>query len=79
MILKHNTEHLLIHLKFNFCLMKRTCTQDFVKIEEARDLERVVSDKRYLKRANKKKATRRNRRYKNNLMNHLTKNINEDS
>ncbi|MAW84622.1 MAG: hypothetical protein CL832_09555 [Crocinitomicaceae bacterium] len=59
--------------------MRRTCTQDFVKIEQAKDLERVVSDKRYLKRANKKKATRRNRRYKNNLINHLIKNINKDS
>ena len=35
--------------------MRRTRTQDFVKIEQAKDLERVVSDKRYLKRANKKK------------------------
>ena len=59
--------------------MRRTRTQDFVKIEQAKDLERVVSDKRYLKRANKKKATRRNRRYKNNLINHLIKNINKDS
>ena len=45
-------------------------------IERATDLEWVVFDKRHLKRANKKKATRRNRRYKNNLMNYLVKKIN---
>ena len=55
--------------------MKRTRTQDFKKIEQAGDMERVVNDKRYLKRANRKKATRRNRRYKNTLISHLKKNI----
>ena len=59
--------------------MRRTSTQDYIRIEQAKDLEMVVNDKRYLKRANKKKATRRDRRYKNNLMNHLSKNINEDN
>ena len=59
--------------------MRRTRTQDYIKIERAKDLEMVVNDKIYLKRANKKKATRRDRRYKNNLMNHLSKNINEDN
>ena len=59
--------------------MRRTSTQDYTKIEQAKDLEMVVNDKRYLKRANKKKATRRDRRYKNNLMNYLAKNINEDN
>jgi len=59
--------------------MRRTRTQDYIKIERAKDLEMVVNDKRYLKRANKKKATRRDRRYKNNLMNYLAKNINEDN
>ena len=53
--------------------MRRKRTQDFEKIEQARDLESVVNDKRYLKRANKKKATRRNRRYKNTLISHLKK------
>ena len=48
-----------------------------MKIERAKDLEMVVNDKRSSKRANKKKTTRRGRRYKNNLMNHLAKNINE--
>tara|TARA_B100001248_G_C27026484_1_gene294413 strand:+ start:28 stop:204 length:177 start_codon:yes stop_codon:yes gene_type:complete len=57
--------------------MRRTRTQDYIKIELAKDLEMVVNDKRSSKRANKKKATRRGRRYKNNLMNHLAKNINE--
>jgi len=38
-------------------------------------LESFVKDKRYLKRANKKKATRRNIRYKNTLTSHLKKNI----
>jgi len=55
--------------------MRRTHIQDFKKIEQARDLERVVNDKRYLKRANKKKAARRNRRYKNTLTSHLKKNM----
>ncbi len=53
--------------------MKRTYTDDYINIDRATDLEWVVFDKRYLKRANKKKATRRNRRYKNNLLYHLTK------
>ena len=59
--------------------MRRTQTQDYRGIELANDLERVVNDKRHLKRANKKKAIRRNRRYRNNLMSHLAKNINEDN
>ena len=56
--------------------MRRTSTDDYINIERAKDLEWVVFDKRLIKRANKKKATRRNRRYKNNLMNHLAKKIN---
>jgi len=59
--------------------MRRTQTKDYKGIELANDLERVVNDKRHSKRANKKKVTRRNRRYKNNLMSHLAKNINEDN
>tara|TARA_B100000989_G_scaffold56360_1_gene38073 strand:+ start:512 stop:691 length:180 start_codon:yes stop_codon:yes gene_type:complete len=59
--------------------MRRTSTQDYIRIEQAKDLEMVVNDKRHLKRANKKKATRRDRRYKNNLMNYLSKNINEEN
>mgnify|MGYP003327409394 CR=1 FL=1 len=34
--------------------MRRTRTQDYIKIELAKDLEMVVNDKRHLKRANKK-------------------------
>ena len=56
--------------------MRRTRTDDYINIERATDLEWVIFDKRHLKRANKKKATRRNRRYKNNLLNYLTKKIN---
>ena len=56
--------------------MKRTRTDDYINIERETDLEWVVFAKRHLKRANKKKDTRRNRRYKNNLMNHLVKKIN---
>ena len=56
--------------------MRRTSTDDYINIERATDLEWVVYDKRHLKRANKKKVKRRNRRYKNNLMNHLVKKIN---
>ena len=59
--------------------MRRTQSKDYKGIELANDLERVVNDKRHLKRANKKKAIRRNRRYRNNLMSHLAKNINEDN
>ena len=59
--------------------MRRTSTDDYKNIERATDLEWVVFDKRLIKRANKKKATRRIRRYKNNLMNHLAKKINHDN
>ena len=68
-------EHLLIIYNF-LHNMRRTRTDDYINIERATDLEWVVFDKRHLKRANKKKASRRNRRYKNNLMNHLVKKIN---
>ena len=51
--------------------MKRTQIQDFEKIEQAKDLEELVKDKRVGKRANKKKAHRRNRHYGKNLLRHL--------
>lgn len=51
--------------------MKRTQIQDFEKIEQAKDLEDLVKDKRVGKRANKKKANRRNRHYGKNLLRHL--------
>ena len=58
--------------------MRRTRVRDFNKIEKAKDLESLVNDKRVAKRATKKKAIRRNRRYKNNLLSHLIKRINDD-
>lgn len=51
--------------------MKRTQIQDFEKIEQAKDLEDLVKDKRVGKRANKKKANRRNRHYGKDLLRHL--------
>jgi len=51
--------------------MKRTQIQDFGKIEQAKDLEDLVKDKRVGKRANKKKANRRNRHYGKDLLRHL--------
>ena len=54
--------------------MRRTSNDDYINIEQAKDLEWVVFDKRLIKRANKKKATRRNRRF----MNHLAIKINLD-
>lgn len=59
--------------------MRRTRVKDFNKIEQAKDLEILVKDKRVAKRAAKKNAIRRNRRYKNNLLGHLTKCINDES
>ena len=58
--------------------MRRTRVKDFSKIEQAKDLESLVKDKRVAKRATKKNAVRRNRRYKNNLLSHLTKVINDE-
>ncbi|MCH1402573.1 MAG: hypothetical protein L7U78_08625 [Schleiferiaceae bacterium] len=51
--------------------MRRTQIQDFEKIEQAKDLEDLVKDKRVGKRANKKKANRRNRHYGKDLLRHL--------
>lgn len=55
--------------------MKRTQIQDFEKIEQAQDLEDLVKDKRVGKRANKKKANRRNRHYGKDLLRHLRANL----
>ena len=55
--------------------MKRTQIQDFGKIEQAKDLEDLVKDKRVGKRANKKKANRRNRHYGKDLLRHLKEHI----
>ena len=58
--------------------MKRTQIQDFEKIEQAKDLEDLVKDKRVGKRANKKKANRRNRHYGKDLLRHLKANFSSD-
>ena len=58
--------------------MRRTRVKDFNKIEQAKDLEILVKDKRVAKRATKKNVVRRNRRYNNNLLSHLTKGINDE-
>ncbi|MEC8367662.1 MAG: hypothetical protein VXZ50_03175 [Bacteroidota bacterium] len=58
--------------------MRRTRVKDFNKIEQAKDLESLVKDKRVTKRATMKNAIRRNRRYKNNLLSHLIKGINDE-
>ena len=55
--------------------MKRTQIQDFEKIEQAKDLEDLVKDKRVGKLANKKKANRRNRHYGKDLLRHLKEHI----
>jgi len=58
--------------------MKRTQIQDFEKIEQAKDLEDLVKDKRVGKRANKKKANRRNRHYGKDLLRHLKANFSSE-
>ena len=50
---------------------KRTSPRDAHLIGRAEDVSRVVRDKRGEKRANKQKATQRNRRYENRLLRHL--------
>jgi hypothetical protein len=54
--------------------MKRTQIQDFEKIDQAKDLDDIVKDKRTGKRANKKKAKRRNRHYGRTLLKHFKEN-----
>ena len=58
--------------------MKRTQIQDFEKIEQAKDLEDLVKDKRVGKRTNKKKADRRNRHYGKDLLRHLKANFSSE-
>ena len=60
--------------------MKRTQIKDYEKIEQAKDLDDLVKDKRVGKRANKKKANRRNRHYGKDLLRHLKANfVSEES
>lgn len=56
---------------------KRTQIQDYEQIERADELEGIVQDKRATKRANKKKAKRRNRHYGKTLLRHLTKDLDD--
>jgi len=48
--------------------MRRTQIQDFEKIDQAKDLDDLVKDKRTGKRATKKKVKRRNRHYGRTLL-----------
>lgn len=52
--------------------MKRTDNQTLSDINDAPDLQKLVSDKRVSKRANNAKASRRNRRYENRILNSHT-------
>ena len=54
--------------------MRRTQIQDFEKIDQAKDLDDLVKDKRKVKRANKKKGKRRNRHYGRTLLRALKEN-----
>ena len=49
--------------------MKRTDNKTLSDINDAPDLQRLVQDKRSQKRATTAKASRRNRRYENRLLN----------
>jgi len=51
---------------------KRTQIEDYDRVEQSDDLERVVKDKRSNKRASKEKGKRRNRHYTKTLLRHLT-------
>ncbi len=59
--------------------MRRTRIQDYKKITEAKDLDQVVNDKRKDKRASKRKMVRRDRRYQNTLLKHLSNNYDNDN
>ena len=52
---------------------KRTYENNAIKIEIADDLETLVSDKRLGWRASPSKARRRERRYKNRMINEILK------
>ena len=52
---------------------KRTYENNAIQIEIADDLETFVSDKRLLWRASPSKARRRQRRYKNRMINEIFK------
>lgn len=52
--------------------MKRTDNDTLKDINDAPDLQRLVQDKRSVKRANQAKGNRRNRRYENRILNAQT-------
>ena len=52
-------------------MSKRTYEKDAEFVDEADDLRYLVKDKRECWRANPSKATRRQRRYQNKLVNNL--------
>lgn len=52
-------------------MTKRTSLNDVDKIDNVDDIENVVFDKRQQWRANNQKARRRQRRYKNRIVNEL--------
>lgn len=58
--------------------MKRTDNQTLSDINDSPDLQKLVRDKRVSKRANNAKASRRNRRYANRILNSHTEDEFED-
>lgn len=53
-------------------MARRTYTTDLESWDDAQDLDRIVIDKRSIKRATPAKGRRRNRRYENRLLNAQT-------
>lgn len=58
-------------------MARRTYTTDLHNWDDAQDLDRIVIDKRSIKRATPAKGRRRNRRYENRLLNAQTQNADE--
>ena len=57
----------------NYKKNKRTYENNAIQIEIADDLETIVRDKRLGRRASPSKARRRQRRYKNRIINEIYK------
>lgn len=58
-------------------MARRTYTTDLEHWDDAQDLDRIVIDKRSIKRATPSKGRRRNRRYENRLLNAQMQNVDE--
>ncbi|NJL22171.1 MAG: hypothetical protein HC895_17325 [Leptolyngbyaceae cyanobacterium SM1_3_5] len=58
-------------------MARRTYTTDLENWDDAQDLDRLVIDKRSIKRATPAKGRRRNRRYENRLLNAQTQYVDE--